>query len=163
MRALFNLMPLVGLLVGPWIFVRYAGLRSPFSPAAAGRIGITLLFVVTGCAHFTMTDGMVTMLPAWVPARPMLVYATGVLEIGAGLAVLVPSLRRAVGLLLIVMLALFLPFNVYAAAHRVGPGGHVLGPPYLLLRVPLQLLFLVWVWAFAFVPQEDTEPGSPPR
>jgi uncharacterized membrane protein len=71
-----------------------------------------------------------------------------VLEIALGFAILVGRTRRPVAWLLLAMLVAFLPVNIWAAIHRVEFGGHELGPIYLFVRVPLQLLFVFWVIRF---------------
>jgi uncharacterized membrane protein len=87
--------------------------------------------------HFIKTSGMTQMLPAWVPLRVPLIYITGVFEVLAAIAVLIPPLSRPVGLVLCVYLILIFPSNVYAAFQRVDFGGHEMGPAYLLVRLPL--------------------------
>ena len=42
------------------------------------------------------------------------------------------------------MLVIFLPANVYAAWNGLHFGGNVVGPTYLLLRVPYQLFVVLW-------------------
>lgn len=117
-------------------------------PVRAGaRVGITLLLLLTGSAHFVEAEAMARMLPPWVPSRVTLVHLTGVLELLAAIGLWIPSAARTVGLLLVVMLALFLPVNVYAAFSHVPFGGHGNGPAYLLVRVPFQLLLMGWIWA----------------
>ena len=83
--------------------------------------------------------------------------ATGVLEFALAAAVLVPRYRKAVGWILIVMLGLFLPANVYAAIHRVPIGGHEAGPAYLLARVPMQGILAAWIWWYAI---RETQPKT---
>lgn len=96
---------------------------------------------------------MAEMLPAWVPGRIALVYATGVIELVVAVAVLVPRLRTIVGWSIILMLLFFLPINIYASVNHVGMGGHQWGPVYLLIRIPLQAVLIVWVWWFAVRPE----------
>ena len=67
----------------------------------------------------------------------------------AAIAVLSPQLRRFTGWCLIVMLAFFLPVNIYAAVNQTGMGGHQWGPVYLLIRIPLQAILIAWTWWFA--------------
>lgn len=115
--------------------------------ATAGRISLAFLFVFTGVAHFTMTEGMAQMVPPPFPAVPT-VLATGVLEILGAVGLLVPRARRAAAWCLFVMLLAIFPANIYAAFNQTGLGGHVEGPSYLLRRGPLQLLFLAWTAYF---------------
>ena len=102
---------------------------------------------------------MVEMLPPWLPFRHALVYATGLLEWLLAVGLLVPRLRRTAGWSCIACLILFLPANVYAAINAVGMGGHLWGPVYLLIRVPLQGLLIGWAYWFTVRVQE---PGARP-
>ena len=49
-------------------------------------------------------------------------------------------------------LALFFPANVHAAIEHVPMGGHAWGPVYLMLRAPVQLAILAWVYWFTIRP-----------
>lgn len=84
------------------------------------------------------------MLPAWFPARVAVVYLTGILELLGAIGIWIPRLRKLTGLCLIVVLIASLPANIYAAVQRLPIAGHDIGPVYLLARVPIQLLLIVW-------------------
>ncbi len=114
-----------------------------------GRAGISLVFAFTGLGHFIKTSAMAQMLPGWVPMRLALIYATGVFELLAAVAILITPLSRDVGLAICAFLLLILPSNIYAAFQRVDFGGHAAGPMYLLVRIPLQLFLIAWVYWFA--------------
>lgn len=124
----------------------FARQRHGITTAAPAAWGLGLLFLFTASGHFTQTQPMVQMLPPWVPAREALVYATGVLEIAIAVAFFVPRWRRAAGWAAAAVLVAFFPANIYAALHHVPMGGHAWGPVYLLIRAPLQLFILWWVW-----------------
>jgi uncharacterized membrane protein len=103
---------------------------------------------------------MAAMLPPWIPARVPLVLVTGVLELAVAAAFFVPRTRRAAGWAAAALLVLFLPVNVYAAVQHVPMGGHAWGPAYLLVRVPLQLAVLLWVYRFVLrQPRAETRAG----
>ncbi|MBK0394905.1 hypothetical protein [Ramlibacter algicola] len=125
--------------------------RQETLPAVAAA-STGLLFLFTASGHFIQTGPMVQMLPSWVPARELLVYATGVLEIAIALALFIPRSRQAGAWTAAATLVAFFPANVYAALHHVPMGGHAWGPVYLLIRAPLQLLVLWWVWAMVLQP-----------
>ncbi len=114
-----------------------------------GRVGIALVFAFTGVGHFIKTAAMTQMLPSWVPMRTPLVYITGVFELLAAAAILITPLSRHAGLVLCVFLLLLVPSNIYAAWQRVDFGGHASGPSYLLVRIPLQLFLMGWIYWFA--------------
>ncbi|MGH7796693.1 MAG: DoxX family protein [Candidatus Binatia bacterium] len=114
----------------------------------AGAIGLTLLFILTGIGHFTDTAAMAQMLPSWVPGRVAIVYVTGVLEFAIAAGFFFRKTRWMTGWIAATILVLFFPANIYAAIHQVPMGGHAWGPVYLLIRGPLQLIILAWVYWF---------------
>src|SRR5262245_14794487 len=79
------------------------------------RIGIALAFVFTGIGHFVKTSEMTQMLPPSVPMRVPLIWGSGVFELVAAIAILIPALSRCTGIALCLFLVLVLPSNVYAA------------------------------------------------
>lgn len=137
-----NIAILLTLLLLPY----WALLPAPVTESMRGRIGVSLVLAFAGIAHFLKTSDMSEMLPAWTPLRIPLIYVTGIFELVAALALLLPSLSRYTGLALCLFLLLILPSNVYAAFQRIDFGGHEAGPSYLLIRIPLQLLLIGWVY-----------------
>jgi len=135
------------------LLLPYWGLAwTALSEALRGRIGVALVFSFTGIGHFIKTAEMAQMLPAWVPGRIPLIYGTGILELIAAVTILLPQTYRPTGLALCLFLLLILPSNIYAAYQRIDFGGHAEGPVYLLLRLPLQLFLIGWIWWFAVRP-----------
>jgi uncharacterized membrane protein len=139
-----NILAILTLLLLPYCVL----LPFKVSEPLRGRIGIALVFLFTGVGHFVKTEAMSQMLPPWVPRRVLLIYLTGVFELLAGLAVLVPQLARPDGILLCLFLIAILPSNVYAAFRRVDFGGHAAGPIYLVARIPLQFFLMGWIYWF---------------
>ena len=76
----------------------------------------------------------------------MLVYLSGAAEIAGGVGLLVPRLRRAAGIGLLLLLVAVFPANIYMAVADVSlPNTHV--PQWALwLRLPFQFAFMAWVW-----------------
>ena len=117
----------------------------------AGIMAMSVMLVFTSIGHFLYTKGMSMMLPGFIPFKTGFVYVTGVIELLAAIGLLIPSIRKLVCWLLIIFFILVLPANIYAAIHgidykegsRDGPG-----LAYLWFRVPLQLLFIFWVYYF---------------
>lgn len=136
---------MLSLLLLPYWLLVPANVSEPLR----GRIGVALVFAFTGVGHFIKTSAMIQMLPASVPMRVPIVYASGVFELLASVAILIPSASRQTGILLCIFLLLILPSNIYAAVQRVDFGGHGAGPIYLLVRVPLQLFLIGWIYWFA--------------
>ena len=106
------------------------------------------LIVATGVSHFTNTDQMVAMMPDFLPAKRELVYFTGLCELAALVGLVWNKTARLASVLLIVFFVLVLPANIAGSLKSVNFGGMQYGPLYLLLRVPMQLFFIWWVWYF---------------
>jgi uncharacterized membrane protein len=119
----------------------------------AGRIGIAAVFAFTAVRHFVKRDEMAAMLPASMPFRPAIVILSGLLEAFLAILILIPAYSRAAGIALGVFLVLVTPVNVHAAIKKVNFGGHAAGPRYLALRLPLQLVLLIWTYWFAGRPE----------
>jgi len=122
-----------------------------FNYSLAGRIAMSAMLLLTASGHFKFAGGMANMLPSIIPFKKELVLFTGIIEIAAAIGLLIPSLQHLTAWLLIVFFILVLPANISAALRRIdyqnkttnGPGVH-----YLWFRIPLQLLFIVWVYFF---------------
>ncbi len=108
--------------------------------------GLGLAFIFFFIGHIVKTDGMVEMLPSWVPFKVALIYFTGALELMVGIALFMPKFQRSAAKLGILVFVLFFPANVYAALNGVGLGGHQWGAVYLLIRTPLQIILILWAY-----------------
>jgi uncharacterized membrane protein len=135
---------IVGLLVVPSL----VALVTVSSVDWAGHLGLALVFTFAALGHFVRTDAMAQMIPASVPHRRGLIQISGVFELAMAIVVLARPDSRLVGLVMIGFLVAVFPANVYAAMRRVEFGGHSAGPRYLIVRAPLQLLLILWVYWF---------------
>ena len=109
------------------------------------RVGLALMFLLTGLAHFGLgrRAGLIAMVPARLPRPDLLVTITGVLELAGALGLLLPATARlAAGCLAVLMAAMF-PAN-YSAARR-----HLAGVTPLPSRTVMQLIFMAAAIAVA--------------
>ena len=98
-------------LVG-WLGVDYVG-----SWPAAVAVGLAVMFVMTGVAHFVpaMRRDMIAIVPPRLPAAGLLVTITGVLELLGAAGLLYPPTRVAAAVCLFALMIVMFPANVYAA------------------------------------------------
>lgn len=96
--------------------------------------------------HFVAFGYYLAIMPLYIPFAREAVYVTGVLEILGGLALLVPSLRRAAGIGLILLLIAVFPANVQMLLDARARAVPLLDEVLLWLRLPVQGLLIMWIW-----------------
>lgn len=99
-----------------------------------------------GVNHFVMPRAYESIMPDYLPAHRELVYASGVAEIAGALATMHPRTRRAGGWFLIATLVAIFPANVHMALNPDDYPDIPGGTATLYARLPLQVLFVYWVW-----------------
>lgn len=108
------------------------------------RVLLGLGMIAQGINHFVMTDLMVAIMPGYLPWHRALVLVSGVAEVVLGAGVFVPRWRRAAGWGLLLLLVAVFPANV-EMVRRASDFPQI--PELALwLRLPLQPLFMLWVW-----------------
>jgi uncharacterized membrane protein len=104
-------------------------------------------FVFAGVMHFVIPDTYEAIVPRSLPRRRELVYASGVAEIAGGIGVMHPRTRRLASWWSVATLVAVFPANVNMALnaerYKKVPGG----PVALWLRLPVQILFVLWAAA----------------
>ncbi|MDQ1095590.1 MULTISPECIES: DoxX family protein [Chryseobacterium] len=118
----------------------------------SGNFGMAIFLFFTGIAHFRYQKGMAMMIPDFIPAKIFWVYATGFIEIAAGIGLLIPSLRELTAVLLIIFFMLVFVANINSSRKRInlfkadytGPGMNYLYKE----RLPMQIILIAWTWFF---------------
>lgn len=118
----------------------------------SGNLGMAVFIVFTGFAHFKFQKGMALMIPDFVPAKMFWVYFTGLIEIAAGIGLMIPSIREITAILLIIFFVLVFIANVNSSKRKVnlfkadfsGPGMNYLYKE----RIPMQVILIAWTWFF---------------
>lgn len=78
-----------------------------------GRIALAVFLVIAGTGHFVATETFEAQVPPVVPATEVVVWASGVVEIALGLALLVTARHRIrVGWLVAGLFVMVFPGNV---------------------------------------------------
>ena len=144
--------PFVVLLLSFLIILTGTALLGPaVDLALAGTVSMTIMLLFTAVGHFAFTRGMTMMLPGFIPLKKQLVWATGILEIAAAIGIHISGYRMITGWLLILFFLVLLPANIYAAKRKVNyqKGSYTgKGLSYLWIRLPLQLIYIGWVYFF---------------
>ena len=117
-----------------------------------GRWTLGGLFIAAGIGHFAAPRFYVKIMPPYLPYHETLVFLSGAFEFGLGLALLFAKTARVAAWGLIGLLIAVFPANLYMAQN---PELFHLPPVILWLRLPLQGLLILWVYAYT-----KTEPGD---
>ncbi|AZA84202.1 hypothetical protein C1637_04980 [Chryseobacterium lactis] len=118
----------------------------------SGNLGMAVFIIFTGFSHFKFQKGMAMMIPDFMPGKMFWVYATGVLEIAAGIGLMIPSIREMTAILLIIFYLLVFIANINSSrkninifkADHTGPGMRYL----YVQRIPMQIILIAWTWYF---------------
>lgn len=124
-------------------------IRSPSPRITAARLGLAALFVGAGALHFVIPRSYAAIVPPGLPAPLLLVYLSGACEILGGVGVLVPRTRRWAAVGLVALLAAVFPANVQMLLNAVAAGKPAWQLVLLVLRLPLQLVLMWFVWRAA--------------
>lgn len=113
-----------------------------------GRYLLSAGMIYAGVAHFRNPEPFVRIVPDYLPAHRTLVALSGFFEILGGIGLLVPQLRSPAAWGLIALFVAVFPANVNMAVKNIPfNGAHY---PWLLwLRLPLQLVLIVWAGSLA--------------
>lgn len=118
----------------------------------SGNLGMAVFIIFTGLSHFKFQKGMAMMIPDFISAKMFWVYATGIIEIAAGIGLMIPSIRELTAVLLIVFYALVFIANINSSRKKInifkadftGPGMDYLYKQ----RIPMQIILIAWTWYF---------------
>jgi uncharacterized membrane protein len=110
------------------------------------RLLMALLMIAIGVTHFLRTADFVAIVPPWLPSPRALVLISGACEIAGGFGLLVPRLRRAAAIGLVLLYIAVFPANCNMALHNIQPPGAHIPTVLLWVRLPFQALFIAWAW-----------------
>jgi uncharacterized membrane protein len=110
------------------------------------RVMVALAMIGVGIDHFVAPDFFVRIVPRILPAPLVLVWVSGFFEALGGVGLLIPRVRRAAGIGLVLLYISVFPANINMCIHPELGGSIPLWA--LWLRLPFQLLFIalaLWV------------------
>jgi uncharacterized membrane protein len=106
-----------------------------------------LFYILGGINHFRSPEFYQPMMPPYLPLHDALIALSGIAEIGLGIAVLVPQVRRLAAWGVILLLIAVFPANIHIALNNVPLGGAEEGAGILnWVRLPLQGVLIAWAW-----------------
>ena len=122
-------------------FRRWPGGEEPWE-AAAGALGVGL--VAAGAMHFVRPALFLAMVPSGLPHPELIVFLSGIVEVGIGILLLTPAWRQVGGWLATLLFLAIWPGSIYVALSGNYPSTPTDSPLYHWLRVPFHLLYVGW-------------------
>jgi uncharacterized membrane protein len=125
------------------------------------RGAAVIFFLVAGTLHFLKPEMYLQIMPPYFPAPQLLVVVSGIAEIAGGIGLLIHPLRQFAGWGLVALLIAVFPANIYMLQY---PEQFHFAPWVLWARLPLQGVFIAWVWFVAIQrpPRKRNLPEMPP-
>lgn len=118
----------------------------------SGNLGMAVFIIFTGLAHFKFQKGMTMMIPDFIPGKLFWVYFTGIIEIAAGIGLMIPSIRELTAVLLLIFYVLVFIANIQSSKKKINIfKGDYTGPGMGYLykeRIPMQVILIAWTWYF---------------
>jgi len=101
-----------------------------------------LFMILGGVMHFINPEIYNPFIPDFLP-KDLINYASGLLEIIAGIGAMVPSYRSKATMGILILMLAFLPLHVMDVfKENPAIGNHQLA----LIRLPLQFVLILWAW-----------------
>ena len=114
-----------------------------------GRGLLALLFLGSGVLHLVTPVRYVGIVPRYLPLPGAIVLVSGIAEIAGAIGLLIPGVRRAAGIGLILLLIAVFPANVEMLQQGMANRDSVVRLTVLWFRLPIQPLLIWWVWLTA--------------
>jgi uncharacterized membrane protein len=110
------------------------------------RVGLALLFLVSGTLHLVLPGPYRSIMPSYLPAHALLVSVSGWAEVAGSLGLILAPTRRYAGWGLLLLLVAVFPANIEMLRLYRSRGVPWWGETLLWLRLPLQLVLMMAVW-----------------
>ena len=108
---------------------------------------MSFMYVFIGIKHFIDPQYFLDIVPPQFPFKLFIVYVTGLMEIIGGMAILIPKTRRAGAFLLIFLLLVVFPANIYLYISEAPQKALGISKMDALIRMPFQIpLIIIAYW-----------------
>ena len=111
-----------------------------------GLILMAVFYIFAGIMHFVKPKMYLSIMPPYLPAPLLLVYLSGVAEVGLGALLLVPGFTPLAAWGIIALLVAVFPANIYM--YQQGGAKFGMSDIFLLARLPLQAVLIAWAYLY---------------
>ena len=104
---------------------------------------LSVMYIIIGIKHFTSLEYFINIMPPFIPFKEFAVYFTGLIEIFGGLMLLSKSSRKVGAFLIIVLLLIVFPANIYLYISEVPRELLDITKNQALIRMPFQIPLII--------------------
>ena len=104
---------------------------------------LSVMYIIIGIKHFTSLEYFINIMPPFIPFKEFAVYFTGVIEIFGGLLLLSKSTRKIGAFLIITLLFIVFPANIYLYISEVPRELLDITKNQALIRMPFQIPLII--------------------
>jgi len=108
------------------------------------QILLALFFIYAGVQHFIKPLFYEPFVPAFLPFKTAIIYASGIFEAIFGILLLIPKYEKIGATGILVLLLIFLPVHVWDVFSETPAIG---SKEAAYIRLPFQFLFIAWAYA----------------
>ena len=101
------------------------------------------MYIIIGVKHFTSLEYFVNIIPPFIPFQELAVYFTGIIEIFGGLMLLLKSTRKIGAFLIIILLLIVFPANIYLYLSEIPRELLGVTKNQALIRMPFQIPLII--------------------
>ena len=98
---------------------------------------------IAGLAHFLVTRKYLPIVPKFFPQRMAIVVISGIIELGAGVGLFIPAVRKEAALVVLLLMIAFLPLHAWDMFRDRPAMG---SPMVAVIRFVLQFVLIYWAW-----------------
>ncbi|PKB44435.1 putative membrane protein [Cellulophaga sp. RHA19] len=103
------------------------------------KVLLAVFIIYAGLQHFVKPDFYNPFVPDVLVFKTFIIYASGILEVGLGVLLLVPKFAKKAAFLIFILMLVFLPIHVWDVfSSTPAIGSHQAA----LIRLPIQLVLI---------------------
>lgn len=121
------------------------------------RVILAICIVVAGILHFVVPVPFIRIVPGFLPYPAALVYISGVIEIGLGIALLIPPISHLAAWGLVALFIAVYPANLNMAINGIEIAGIPNTWWFQAIRLPFQFVLIAWAYWYTKSPESLSE------
>jgi uncharacterized membrane protein len=129
-----------------------------------GLLFLVLFYSLGGINHFRDPGFYLPLIPSYFPFPEAINITAGIAEIGLGIGLGFPSIRKVSAILIVLMLIAFIPSHVYLIQLGGCVDGGLCVPSWIawVRLIVIHPLLIIWVWSYRNSPIQLTRfyPGA---